>query len=86
MREFTRGDSSQVSVQIDRLVPKTHDIRVDVYKNTLHSYNRIYQSPWQTVTIRPGQTTAVNWSPATRLCRDRRLYRRSSPSSCPNHC
>jgi len=65
VREFTRGDSSQVSVQIDRLVPKTHDIRVDVYKNTLHSYNRIYQSPWQTVTIRPGQTTAVNWSPAT---------------------
>ncbi|NLY29287.1 MAG: fibronectin type III domain-containing protein [Firmicutes bacterium] len=64
VKEFTREDSSIVTVEIDRLTPKTHDLRIELYKNTFHSYNRIYQSPWETVTIRPGQTTEVNWNPA----------------------
>ena len=64
VKEFTREDSSSVTVEIDRLAPKTHDLRVELYKSTFHSYNRIYQGPWDTVTIRPGQTTEVNWNPA----------------------
>ncbi|NLA59411.1 MAG: fibronectin type III domain-containing protein [Firmicutes bacterium] len=64
VKEFTRDASPIVTVEIDRLSPKTHDLRIELYKDTFHSYNRIYQGPWETITIRPGLTTQVNWNPA----------------------
>ena len=65
VKEFTRGDSPAVTVELNGLTPKTHDLRVELYEKTFHSYNRVYQSHWETVTIRPGQTIEVNWHPST---------------------
>ncbi|NMB45128.1 MAG: hypothetical protein GX998_01830 [Firmicutes bacterium] len=64
VKEFIRDDASQLIVTIDELPPHTHDLRIELYENTFHSYNRFYESPWEVITIQPGKTTAVEWNPA----------------------
>lgn len=58
------GTEQMVCVEIDGLVPRTYDVCVELYQDTLHTYNRVYQGPWKLITIAPGQTTEAHWSPA----------------------
>ena len=64
IQEFTREERTELLVTVGELFPRSHDLRVEIYKNTFHSYNCIYQGPWEMITIRTGKTTEVNWSPA----------------------
>jgi hypothetical protein len=64
VQEFVKEAATEVLVTIDELAPRSHDLRVEVYKNTLHSYNCIYRGPWEVITIQTGRTTEVYWSPA----------------------
>ena len=64
IKEFTRYSGPGVVVTVEELPPRTHDLRVELYKSTYHSYNCIYQGPWQVATIRPGKPTQLSWSPA----------------------
>lgn len=64
VQEFVREEASELVVIIDELAPRSHDLRVEVYKNTFHSYNCIYQGPWEVINIQTGKTTEVYWTPA----------------------
>ncbi|NLJ85526.1 MAG: fibronectin type III domain-containing protein [Firmicutes bacterium] len=64
VKEFGVPESFQTTVTIDELPSRTHDLRVELYENTYHQHNRIYEGPWQTVSITPGEVTQVSWSPA----------------------
>ena len=64
VKEFTRGEDSLLTVTIDELDPRSHDLRVELYKNTFHSYNRIYQGPWEVIAIQPGKILEMSWHPA----------------------
>ena len=62
--ERVRGPRKlQTTVTIDELPSRTHDLREN-HENTYHQHNRIYEGPWQTVSITPGEVTQVSWSPA----------------------
>lgn len=64
VKEFARGEEAPLIVRIDELDPRSHDLQVELYKNTFHSYNCIYQGPWEVITIQPGKTLEMNWHPA----------------------
>lgn len=67
VKEFAKGQDSAATVTIKDLPPRTHDLKVEIYKNTYHAYNCIYAGPWQAVTIRSGETTNLAWGPALGL-------------------
>jgi hypothetical protein len=64
VKEFVREEEAELIVTIDELAPRSHDLRVELYKNTFHSYNCIYQGPWEVITIQPGKTLEMSWHPA----------------------
>lgn len=64
VKEFAREETTELQVTIEGLPPRTHDLLIEIYKNTYHSYNCIYRGPWQVFTVEPGLTTEVHWSPA----------------------
>ncbi|NMB25841.1 MAG: hypothetical protein GX986_09960 [Firmicutes bacterium] len=67
VKEFIRDQDYAATAVIKDLPPRTHDLKVEIYRNTYHSYNCIYEGPWQTVAIDPGKTTNLSWSPALGL-------------------
>lgn len=47
------------------LAPHDYDIAVALYKDAYYSSDQIYLSPYQHVSIQPGETTRVTWKPPT---------------------
>lgn len=56
--ETTRFES------IVELAPKSHDIKVDLYTSSTHSYNLAHEGVWMPITILPGKTLTLLWKPA----------------------
>jgi len=47
------------------LAPGTYDYSISFYGNGFLVGDLIYEAPWLPVTIKPGRTTTVTWSPET---------------------
>ncbi len=47
------------------LAPGTYDYNVSFYGNGYLVGDLVYESPWTSVTIKPGKKTAVTWNPST---------------------
>ncbi|NLK09158.1 MAG: hypothetical protein GX316_10770, partial [Firmicutes bacterium] len=67
VKDFPQGENHTVSVSIKDLPPHTHDLKVEIYKDTYHAYNCIYRGPWQVINVSSGETTNLSWSPSLGL-------------------
>lgn len=50
------------------LAPGTYDFSIALFANSFYASDKLYESPYTTVTITPGRTTSVIWNPVTGVC------------------